>query len=193
MLNCRTSVFCSFVLFSCLLVRTVCATELIQTLDLTSHTLSSTESERLHDRYFVVFLARGGSITGHAYVVWGKEDSQLMMSTQECYGLYPDKGEKKRIILGSVKARLFDGDCWNLNSTIRLIVEVDKDLYMRSFAVYEEWNKKTQSTTTEYHILWSNCITFVKEVAESIGLDTPDDQFALPQSFISGLIGRLPR
>lgn len=191
--RCCTVVICSFVFLSCLFVRVVCAAEVIETLDLTSRTSASLESEEEIDRYFVVFSARGGSTTGHAFVVWGREDSKRKMSTQECYGLYPDKNESKRIILGSVKARLFDGDCWKLNSSIRLIVELDRDLYMKSFTVYDEWKQRTQETTTEYHILWSNCVTFVKAVAESIGLDTPDDRFALPQSFISELIRRLQR
>ena len=191
---CRcTLAFCWHVLLSCLFVEAVCAEEVVETLNLTSRTSVSSESEEQVDRYFVVFSARGGSITGHAYVVWGREDSERQMSTQECYGLYPDKNESKRIILGSVRAKLFDGDCWNSSSSVRLIVELDRDLYMKSLEVYDEWKKETQDTTTEYHVLWRNCVTFVKAVADSIGLDTPDDQFALPQRFVSGLIDRLQR
>lgn len=191
MLNYRALVSCSFVLLSSFLVQISYATEVVEMLDLTSQTSVSIEPKEQADRYFVVFSARGGSITGHAYVVWGREDSKHKMSTEECYGLYPDKNESKRVILGSVKARLFDGDCRGLNSSIRLIVELSQGLYINSFKVYEQWKERIEATSTEYHILRSNCITFVRAVAESIGLDTPDDQFVFPQAFISGLIQRI--
>jgi hypothetical protein len=53
-----------------------------KTLDLrTRHTRKS---------FYVILAARGGSATGHAFVLWGVEDNVHRRSTIQAFGLYPE-------------------------------------------------------------------------------------------------------
>jgi hypothetical protein len=54
----------------------------IKTLDIrTQHTRKSS---------YVILAARGGSATGHAFVLWGIEDHIRRRTTIQAFGLYPD-------------------------------------------------------------------------------------------------------
>ena len=178
-------------------------------LNLTTDAPVPNASGIIPDRYFVVFSAKKHSATtfGHAYVTWGREDSRLHRSVQECYGIYPDEYAKKSsallsaalknpgIVLSKVKADIKD-DCWSEQKEVqkeelRLIVEVDPDVYKTSFEVYEDWSKHVEDGTNGYHLISSNCISFVSEVAESIGLNVPNVLLGgatLPWNFMFELI-----
>src|SRR2546426_2721430 len=57
------------------------------------------------NRYFLVFAARGDSadgksITGHAFVIWGREDYKTKSSSYRAWGFYP----QDLSILGQAKA-----------------------------------------------------------------------------------------
>ena len=41
-------------------------------------------------KFYIIFAARGGSATGHAFVLWGLEDGIHQHSTIRAYGLYPE-------------------------------------------------------------------------------------------------------
>ena len=160
--------------------------------------LSTAESDTLDlttgqsvplNRHWVMFSARGRSLTGHAYVIWGREDPEQLQTTMLCYGLYPDEGNLKRVVLGPVTGRFSDSDCWEATAgEISLITEVDPEVYDKSLDVYRRWDKDLVSDTRQYHLLYSNCVLFVREVAQSIGLRTPSGLFSFPQHFISALL-----
>jgi hypothetical protein len=40
--------------------------------------------------FYVILAARGGSATGHAFVLWGIEDHIRRRTTIQAFGLYPD-------------------------------------------------------------------------------------------------------
>ena len=69
-------------LFICALLSAPLAGQSIKTLDLTT---ASTNRQ-----FYVIFAARGGSATGHAFVLWGTEDGVPHYSTVKAYGLYPE-------------------------------------------------------------------------------------------------------
>jgi hypothetical protein len=61
-------------------------------LPVSAQVLHTLDLRATHGRqaYFVVLASRGGSSTGHAFVVWGIEDPVRKMSSMEALGLYPE-------------------------------------------------------------------------------------------------------
>src|SRR5579859_7567856 len=74
----RARVLWTFVLFLSSL-----AAQTIKTLDLST-------TARARKKFYVIFAARSGSATGHAFVLWGVEDNVRKRSTIRAYGLYPE-------------------------------------------------------------------------------------------------------
>src|SRR5271163_4521723 len=50
--------------------------------------LSTASATKTH---YVVFASRGGSATGHAFVIWGLEDDAQKRSSVQALGWYPEK------------------------------------------------------------------------------------------------------
>jgi hypothetical protein len=134
-------------------------------------------------------MADGGSITGHAYVTWGMENPDTMSSEQHCFGLYAKGNDTKQIIFGRVDGEFRDSDCWSiLNTTHRLIVEVDEMAYMEAKKVYDRWYLQEKSGALKYELRNKDCVTFLIEVANAAGLKTPARGFTFPQDYIETLI-----
>jgi hypothetical protein len=162
------------------------------------------------DRYFVVFNAKGGSITGHAYVTWGQESSQARASVQYCYGIVPDGQNPKSIVLGNVKAIFRSTDCWVPGKWNSLIVEVDPDVFDKTFGVYSRWKHTSMSSAQNkiqdvfshgqsrfdntgefYKLLSRDCLAFIIEVAERIpGLRLPKRGVKFPVDYVKSLIAQ---
>lgn len=139
------------------------------------------------NRYFLVFCARGGSLTGHAFVVVGKEDAQAQRSTQDAFGLYPKSGVG---VLGTVPGEIVNEATKGslAKVTDRLIVEVSVGHHERTEKIRRKWVDKG-----EYRLVLEDCVSFVEEIAKSIGLRTPsrlgpDGKGLMPQAFIRNLI-----
>jgi hypothetical protein len=140
--------------------------------------------------YYVVFCARDSdnptTKPGHAYVVWGVEDSSAAMSSQKAFGFYPDPSNESSAIFGTVPGQLADE--WEKQPslsllTARLIVQVNKDPYNASQAVIDNW------TTSDYNLYTQNCMNFARAVAVSLGLFPPPIAAAqFPTSYLEDLI-----
>lgn len=77
------------------------AAQVVKTLEL--------NSTRGRQAYYLVFAARGGSSTGHAFVVWGVEDDARKMSSIEALGLYPESDGANCGHFGSHRFRASEG------------------------------------------------------------------------------------
>ena len=143
---------------------------------------SRTYSDQTNNKYYLVFCARGGSSAGHAFVVWGIQDSSRGVSTSEAFGFYPKEGTGMLgRIPGEIRNEAFSGKMKYI--TDRLIVQVDKSVYDRTHTAIREWS-------TVYYDLYSpNCINFVMSVARDANLRVPPKgNFTSPSGYVQTLI-----
>ena len=160
------------------------------------------------NRYFVVFAARGSTIeikswTGHAFVVWGIEDTRAQKSSYTAFGMYPKDPTKtgdKNAAFGAVPKEIlieiFGGpgeirDEATMHSiggmTNDLIVEVDKRQYDASLNLA----MMTMANPSSFQLLKSDCVTFMSGIALTLlGQDVParDLKNSLPQAYVADLI-----
>jgi hypothetical protein len=139
--------------------------QVLQTLDLSAK----------HGRkaFYVVLASRGGSSTGHAFVVWGIEDGARKMSSIEALGLYPEtEGANCATLIHSVSGsgRVMD-EMANHSVpaiTYALIVKVDESDFRRSRTVAREWDCRHQ-----FSLLDRDCVEFLRAVGLSLHLKMP--------------------
>ena len=155
------------------------------------------------NNYYVVFCSRdsegSGGFPGHAYVVWGTEDSSAAMSSQKAFGFYPQDesatGEVAALFTDIPGALVDDalkktspttGLSSFANSTLstaRLIVQVNQAPFASSQAEVDTWR------TADYNLFAKNCIDFVHAVAVDLGLFPPDVGLAeFPTTYLDHLI-----
>jgi hypothetical protein len=138
--------------------------------------------------FYVVLAARGGSATGHAFVVWGVEDARRHRSTVRALGLYPDGSSSNcssvvRTVPGGVldelKTHSFQG------ITQELIVRVDEAGYRRSWQTARQWDCRH-----EFSLLNRDCVEFLRAVGLSLGLDMPRRTItrSAPQAYVRALL-----
>jgi hypothetical protein len=155
--------------------------QVLQTLD-----LSATQGRQA---YYVVLASRGGSSTGHAFVVWGIEDGARKMSSMEALGLYPENEVADCATLihtvsgsGRVMDEMLNHSVQSI--TYALIVKVDERDFKRSSRVAREWDCKH-----EFSLLGRDCVEFLRAVGESLNLKMPGRNLArwTPQAYVRAL------
>jgi hypothetical protein len=139
--------------------------------------------------YYVVLASRGGSSTGHAFVVWGIEDPLGKMSSVEALGLYPAKDVADcNTLIHSVSGsgRVMDE---MLNHSVQsityaLIVKVDESDFKRSRRVAREWDCRH-----EFSLLGRDCVEFLRAVGVSLHLKMPTRSVTrwTPQAYVRAL------
>jgi hypothetical protein len=152
--------------------------QVLQTLD-----LSAAQGRQA---YYVVLASRGGSSTGHAFVVWGIEDGARKMSSMEALGLYPENEVTDCATLihtvsgsGRVMDEMLNHSVQSI--TYALIVKVDERDFKRSSRVAREWDCKH-----EFSLLGRDCVEFLRAVGESLNLKMPGRNLArwTPQAYV---------
>jgi hypothetical protein len=157
--------------------------------DRTTYSEEPRSGSSIPHSWYIVFLADGGSLTGHSYVVWGQENPSKLRSEQYCFGLYAQGGDLKELVFGKVVGELRDDDCWSaINTTHRLIVKVDEVDFHNAMGVYHRWAQLEQEGRLEYELRYSDCVTFLIEVAEAVGLSTPSRGLLFPQDYVKQLM-----
>ena len=146
----------------------------------------ATKSE--NDKYYLVFCARGGSPTGHAFVAWGKDSFEANACQASAYWLYPKDGAAAivRSLFGPVPGK-FVAESLASKTSYRLIVQVDSTQFFATEAVRQEkWSKVLES---KYELLVTDCTTFVSDIAGAIHLKRPErTEYLLPESFLREMI-----
>jgi len=138
--------------------------------------------------FYVILAARGGSATGHAFVLWGVEDTLRRRSTIKAFGLYPDgtRGNCSTLvrtvpggILDEMKNHSFQA------ITEELIVRVDEADFKRSWRVARRWDCQHQ-----FSLVNRDCVEFLRAVGESLHLDMPRRVFMrwTPQAYVRALL-----
>ena len=164
-----------------LLAQALCAQVASKRLDLSTRPQSAKS-------YFVVFAARGESLTGHAFVAWGIEDGVSRRSTLRALGLYPENaGNNCSSMVRTVPGRVMDE---MLNHSVQsisveLIVRVDPALYDRSWKVAHAWDCRN-----EFSLITHDCVEFLRAVADSLHLPMPrrTPLHWTPQAYVRAMI-----
>lgn len=132
--------------------------------------------------YYVVFCARGGSLTGHAFVTWYTEDNYQKMCISQSYGFYPEQGIG---VFGAVPGDI-QNEAWKPETTMvthRLTVQVNEYAFLASQQLISRWETK------DYSLWENNCINFCMEVAKTIGLTVPPKgTTTFPSTYLEKLI-----
>lgn len=120
---------------------------------------------------YVVFCARWDTLPGHAFVVLGKEDASLQMSTVDAFGYYPEKPTDLRAVFKKVPGVLADEFVRGTlaPTLVRLILKVNKSDYEAVEAVRRNW-----ASRTSFQLIEQDCVTFVMDVARALKLRIPD-------------------
>jgi hypothetical protein len=166
--------------------------QVLQTLD-----LSTSHGRKAFPRkaFYVVLASRGGSSTGHAFVVWGIEDGARKMSSIEALGLYPETdGANCASLIHSVSGsgRVMDelANHSVQGITYALIVKVDESDFRRSRTVAREWDCRHQ-----FALLDRDCVEFLRAVGRSLHLKMPSRSLTrwTPQAYLRALQERARR
>jgi hypothetical protein len=137
--------------------------------------------------FYIVLAAResDGLGVGHAFVVWGIEDPQALMSSAKAYGFYPD-GVGKAVFGADVPGSIVDEATKGPNQaslTSRVIVRINKFEYDASQALIATW------ATQDYNLYNQNCVFFTRAVAEAVGLrGLPDPTAQLPVGYYAAVL-----
>jgi len=145
-------------------------------------------TEHSRSSFYVVLAARGGSATGHAFVVWGVEDARRHRTTVRALGLYPDSSSTNcsavvRTVPGGVLDELQTHSFQGI--TQELIVRVDEAAYRRSWQIARQWDCRH-----EFSLLNLDCVEFLRAVGLSLGLDMPRRTItrSTPQAYVHALL-----
>jgi hypothetical protein len=149
-------------------------------------------SEASENGYYVVLASRGGSLTGHALVVWGTEDDQESRSTIRALGLYPEGDRDSDNCASTVRkvpGRLMD-ELHNHSVdaiTQALIVRVDAADFERTRKVAAAWDCRH-----EFSLLSRDCVAFLQAIGMSLGLAMPSRAVTrwTPPAYVKALIAR---
>ena len=139
-------------------------------------------------RFYVVFAARGGSATGHAFVLWGVEDDASRTSTVKAFGLYPENshdncGSVYRTVPGAIQDEFANHSIESI--TEELIVQVDEDAFKRSWRVARQWG-----CNHRFSLLSRDCVELLRAAGTSLDLKMPS-RFVTrwsPRSYVRALL-----
>jgi len=144
--------------------------------------------------YFVEFRSRGAQSYGHTFVFHGRLGAGNRFASYSVAGLHP-KGEDASTYIsghwGPVPAEtgVSYGDLDEQYLTARFCVPLTEAEYRKAVAFI----KNLQATKTTWHAGTYNCNSFASDIAKHIGLDSPNPNMYLPETFINRLAQDNPR
>ena len=139
-------------------------------------------------QYFIEFRSRTAISYGHAFVLFGKLDAQGRIVQSEIAGLHPATDNSIPYALGhfipvpSETGPTF-GDDDEQYMTARYRVLLNEAEYTRVVAYIHQ----LQASSPVWHAVFYNCVTFIKDIAQYMGLRTPRTSVLYPQTFINDL------
>lgn len=151
----------------------------------------SNRTERDGSQYFVVFCARAGSLTGHGFVLWGTHSGTNRMSEQAVFGFYPAADLKPvfgRDVPGEVRDEALKESGVDPFKTLthRLIIKVDKEVFLASQKEISKWE------TRDFNLYRRNCLSFLHAVLEHcIEGASPPNSGEFPSSYLGRIIARV--
>ena len=138
--------------------------------------------------YFVEFRSRGAQSYGHTFVFHGRLGGGNQFASYSVAGLHP-KGEDASTYIsghwGPVPAEtgVSYGDLDEQYLTARFCVTLTEAEYRKAVAFI----RNLQVTKKTWHAGTYNCNSFASDIAKHIGLDLPNPNMYLPETFINRL------
>lgn len=144
--------------------------------------------------YFVEFRSRTAVSYGHTFVFHGRLGDGNRFASYQIAGLHP-KGDDPGVYLQGmmVPVESETGPSWGDQDeqylTARFCVTLSEAEYRKALA----YIKHLQATKKTWHATTYNCNAFAADIARHIGLDSPNPNMYLPESFIKRMADLNPR
>jgi hypothetical protein len=144
--------------------------------------------------YFVEFRSRTAVSYGHTFVFHGRLGEGNRFASFQIAGLHP-KGDDPNVYLQGmmVPVESETGPSWGDQDeqylTARFCVTLSEAEYRKALA----YIKHLQATKKTWHATTYNCNAFAADIARHIGLDSPNPNMYLPESFIKRMADLNPR
>jgi hypothetical protein len=138
--------------------------------------------------YFVEFRSRTAASYGHTFVFHGTLGSGKGFGSFKVAGLHPKGDDPATYIQGhwapvEAETGVSYGDLDEQYMTARFCVALTKAEYDRAAS----YIRHLQATTKTWHAPTYNCNSFAADIAKHMGLDTPNPNAYLPETFIKRL------
>jgi hypothetical protein len=136
--------------------------------------------------YFIEFRSRTAVSYGHTFVLHGRLGDGNRFASYQIAGLHP-KGDDPNVYMQGmmVPVESETGPSWGDQDeqylTARFCVTLTEAEYRKALA----YIKHLQATKKTWHATTYNCNAFAADIARHIGLDSPNPNMYLPQSFIN--------
>jgi hypothetical protein len=144
--------------------------------------------------YFVEFRSRTAVSYGHTFVLHGRLGDGHRFASYQIAGLHP-KGDDPNVYLQGmmVPVESETGPSWGDEDeqymTARFCVTLTEAEYRKTLA----YIRHLQATKKTWHATTYNCNAFAADIARHIGLDSPNPNMYLPESFIKRMADLNPR
>lgn len=137
--------------------------------------------------YYVEFRARTAVSFGHTFVIYGKANSAGGAATWEIAGLHPAGDDPNIYAIGLVvpvpsETGPSDGDLDEEYVSARWCVRLSEAEYRKMVAFIKE----LKARSTLWHGTTTNCVTFVGEIARSLGLEAPSG-LLYPEVYVNSI------
>lgn len=144
--------------------------------------------------YFVEFRSRTAVSYGHTFVLHGRLGDGHRFASYQIAGLHP-KGDDPNVYMQGmmVPVESETGPSWGDEDeqymTARFCVTLTEAEYRKALA----YIKHLQATKKTWHATTYNCNAFAADIARHIGLDSPNPNMYLPETFIKRMAESNPR
>ncbi len=138
--------------------------------------------------YFVEFRSRTAASYGHTFVFHGVLGGGNRFASFKVAGLHPKGDDPATYMQGHMvpvpaETGVSYGDLDEQYLTARFCMTLTEAEYRRALAYIQ----KLQRETKTWHAPTYNCNSFAADIAKHIGLDTPNPNLYLPETFIKRL------
>jgi len=145
-------------------------------------------AQKAAQRYFIEFRSRTAVSYGHAFVLFGKLDAQGRIVESEISGLHPATDSSIPYALGHLipvpaETGPSFGDDDEQYVTARYRILLNEAEYNQVVAYIRE----KQANSPVWHAVLYSCVTFIKDIAQSMGLRTPRTSVIYPETFVNDL------
>ena len=139
----------------------------------------ASEAPRMNRRDFVEFRAREGlTRLGHAYVVYGRLDTQGRTVASQAIGF--SDGDEQGVHFFMSRATIGP---LNADRTDSYTAIYRRRLNAAQFRELQLKIRQVRRAQPPYHLIFFNCTDFAGEIAESVGLYRPPSLF-LPRAYV---------
>ena len=145
-------------------------------------------AQKAAQRYFIEFRSRTAVSYGRAFVVFGKLDAQGRIVESDIAVLHPATDSSIPYALGHLipvpaETGPSFGDDDEQYVTARYRILLNEAEYNRVVT----YIRQLQASSRVWHAVFNSCVTFIKDIAQFMGLQTPRSSVLYPETFVNDL------